>query len=74
MSLPFLGVARDHRGSLGAPDLDAQINTLVRMGLLERSSSESLRFVAKYMVTVIYDMILHSRREDMHKASGPADC
>lgn len=67
---------RDHRGSLGAAvDIEAQINTLVRVGLLERSSSESVRFVAKYMVTVIYDMILHSRREDMHKASdSPLFC
>lgn len=44
-----------------------QINKLVRVGLLERSSSGSVRFVAKYMVTVIYDMILHSKRQDMHK-------
>ena len=35
--------------------------------MLERSSVESVRFVAKYMVTVIYDMILHSKRQDMHK-------
>lgn len=57
------------RGGAGgrAQDVDFQINTLVRVGLLERSSSESVRFVAKCMVTVIYDMILHSRREDMHK-------
>ncbi|CAM9600232.1 unnamed protein product [Ectocarpus sp. 6 AP-2014] len=54
-------------------DVDAQINTLVRVGLLERSSPESVRFVAKYMVTVIYDMILHSKRQDMHKAAGDQD-
>lgn len=51
----------------GGRDVDTQINTLVRVGLLERSSSESVRFVAKYMETVIYDMILHSKRKDMHK-------
>ncbi|CAM9438002.1 unnamed protein product, partial [Scytosiphon promiscuus] len=64
------------RGSLadgGTGDADAQINTLVRVGLLERSSVESVRFVAKYMVTVIYDMILHSKRQDMHKAAGDQD-
>lgn len=54
-------------GSGERDDVDAQINTLVRVGLLERSSPESVRFVANYMVTVIYDMILHSKRQDMHK-------
>lgn len=57
-------------GGDGGGDVDAQINTLVRVGLLERSSPESVRFVAKYMVTVIYDMILHSKRQDMHTVSG----
>lgn len=55
------------RSSVGRGDVDAQINTLVRAGLLERSSQDSVRFVAKYMVTIIYDMILHSKRQDMHK-------
>lgn len=59
------------RGGVDGGDVDAQINTLVRVGLLERSSLESVRFVAKYMVTVIYDMILHSKRQDMHKVGGP---
>lgn len=58
------------RGGVDGGDVDAQINTLVRVGLLERSSLESVRFVAKYMVTVIYDMILHSKRQDMHKVGG----
>lgn len=58
----------EHR--VGKRDVDAQINTLVRVGLLERSSLDSVRFVAKYMVTIIYDMILHSKRQDMHKVSA----
>lgn len=58
---------RGKGGGADGGDVDAQINTLVRVGLLERSSVESVRFVAKYMVTVIYDMILHSKRQDMHK-------
>lgn len=53
----------------GGGDVEAHINKLVRVGLLERSSSESVRFVAKYMVTIIYDMILHSKRVDMHKVN-----
>eukprot|EP00752_Nemacystus_decipiens_P009643 g8614.t1 len=55
------------RGGVEVGNVDAQINTLVRVGLLERSSLNSVRFVAKYMVTVIYDMILHSKRQDVHK-------
>eukprot|EP00903_Cladosiphon_okamuranus_P014404 g13372.t1 len=55
------------RAGADGDDVDAQINTLVRVGLLERSSLESVRFVAKYMATVIYDMILHSKRQEMHK-------
>ncbi|CAB1114831.1 unnamed protein product [Ectocarpus sp. CCAP 1310/34] len=65
--------AEGGRGGGERDDVDAQINTLVRVGLLERSSPESVRFVANYMVTVIYDMILHSKRQDMHKAAGDQD-
>lgn len=48
-------------------DVDGQIITLIRVGLLEKGTPEMVRFVGEHMVTVIYDMILHSRREGMHQ-------
>lgn len=53
----------------GDPRLEVheQIDTLVKAGLLERSSMDTLRFVTKYTEMVIYFMIRQERREDMHK-------
>ena len=45
-----------------------QIETLVRIGFVERDSHASVKFVDKRIATVIYDMILHSLRQEMHEA------
>ena len=38
------------------------------MGFVEHDSDTSVKFVDAYIATVIYDMILHSLRQDMHEA------
>jgi hypothetical protein len=40
----------------------------VRIGFVERDSHASVKFVDKRIATVIYDMILHSLRQEMHEA------
>ncbi|CAM9686439.1 unnamed protein product, partial [Choristocarpus tenellus] len=50
--------------------MESQVNTLVRIGFIERITAESMQFLAEYIVTIIYDMILHSRRQYLHKVES----